>query len=52
MSNKVIVELNYYRPVYVNGRQIPDYHAMIQRRLHGLTVKYSDTQPAFYLHHK
>ncbi|CAO3681363.1 unnamed protein product [Rhizopus microsporus] len=38
MSNKVIVELNYYRPVYVNGRQIPDYHAIIQRRLHGLTL--------------
>ncbi|RCH80108.1 hypothetical protein CU097_000592, partial [Rhizopus azygosporus] len=36
--NAVIVELNHYRPVYVNGRQVPDYRAMIQRRLHGLTL--------------
>ncbi|KAG1503166.1 hypothetical protein G6F46_008773 [Rhizopus delemar] len=36
------VELSHCRPYYIDGKALPDYHNMVQRRLHGLIVSVGD----------
>lgn len=34
----VVVALIGCQPCYINGKALPDYHGMVRRKLHGLTV--------------